>query len=68
MREMPYMKLENSIERNKHQQSIRNAMKQMKQGAFASKPNNRRGMEFDLQNIKQTAPYEGGEFNQSRAG
>lgn len=68
MREIPYMKLENSIEQSKHQQSIRSVVKQIKQGGFASKPSNRRGMDVDLKSIKQTVPYEGGEFNQSRAG
>jgi len=38
-------------------------MKQIKQGAFAAKPNNRRGIKVDLKSIRRTAPYEGEEFN-----
>ena len=63
MRELPYMKLENSIERSNHQQSVSSIMKKIKQGAFAAKPNNRRGIKVDLKSIRRTAPYEGEEFN-----
>jgi len=63
MIELPYMKLESSIEKFKNQLSVSTLVQNIKQGAFAAKPINRRMIKVDLKTIKQTAPYEGGEFN-----
>jgi len=62
MIELPYMKLENNIEKVKNRHDVSSLVQNLKQGAFAAKPINRRKIKVDLKTIKQTAPYEGGEF------
>ena len=56
MREVPYMQVANTLERNHNKQNLKSYIKDLdnKNFNFAAKPQNRRGINVDMTKIKQT--------------
>jgi hypothetical protein len=56
MREVPYMQVANTLERNHNKQNLKSYIKDFdnKNFNFAAKPQNRRGINVDMTKIKQT--------------
>jgi hypothetical protein len=70
MRELPFMQVAHNLEHQQNVSSIYEQMKRLnnKSTTFAAKPAVRKGLNYDFANLKTTAPYEGGDFQERRQG